>query len=167
MSEQNEIKNEPTASRGKMAHSYEELPTFEPGRDQSLVGTRWSKWLEVWELFLASREMEEIDNSTTDYKQAKTLKPLFLLKIGDEAREIYNSKRKADKSDKLMDIIAFMSDHYAPKRSVFAYVAIFYKAKRDEELQKLLKFIAMKNGKNFIPKELGHYKQIFDELTST
>ena len=45
---------------------------------------------------------------------------------------IYNSKRKADRSDKLTEIIKFMSEHYAPKRSVFAYVSIFYKAKRHE-----------------------------------
>ena len=67
-----------------------------------------------------------------DHEKAKFLKPLFLLKIGDDAREVYNSKRKDEKSDTLTEVIKFMSDHYAPKRSVFAYVAIFYKSKRHE-----------------------------------
>ena len=71
-------------------------------------------------------------DSTGDYERAKTLKPLFLLKIGEEAREVYNSKCKADKSDKLTDVIEFMSEHYEPIRSVFAYVSMFYKAKRHE-----------------------------------
>ena len=83
---------------------------------------------------MATNEWEEKDAVTeADYKKVKTLKPLFLLKIGSEAREVYNSKAKADISDKLVDIINFMSQHYAPKRSVFAYVALFYKAKRHED----------------------------------
>ena len=32
----------------------------------------------------------------------------------------------------MTEVIKFMSDHYAAKRSVFAYVAIFYKSKRHE-----------------------------------
>ena len=96
-----------------MTQSHAELPTFEPGRDQASIGTKWTKWLEVWELYLASGENDTIDTEIDDYVKSKTLKPLFLLKIGDEAREIYNSKRTL-------------------KRSVFAYVSIFYKAKIHE-----------------------------------
>ena len=45
--------------------------------------------------------------------------------IGGEARESYSSKGKADWSDKLVNIIKFMKQNYAPKWSVFAYVALF------------------------------------------
>ena len=115
------------------SQTHEDLPTFELGCDHAAISTRWSRWLEVWELYLASKELDKIENgSTEDYERSKILKPLFLLKIGEEAREVYNSKRKTDKSDKLTEIIKFMSDHYAPKRSVFAFVSIFYKAKRHE-----------------------------------
>ena len=115
-----------------MSQTHEDLPTFDPGRDHSAISTKWSRWLEVWELYLASKELDKISDTASDYERTKILKPLFLLKIGEEAREVYNSKRKADKSDKLTDVIKFMSDHYAPKRSVFAYVSMFYKAKRHE-----------------------------------
>jgi hypothetical protein len=111
-------------------HNHESLPSFNPGRDQAMVGDKWDRWLEVWDLYLASQSLNEKDNQS-EYKN-QTLKPLFLLKIGDEAREIYNGKRKADHTDKLSEIIKFMSEHYKPKRSVFAYVSIFYKAKRFE-----------------------------------
>ena len=48
-----------------------------------------------FDLFLATNEWEEKDEDGVDYVRAKTLKPLFLLKIGEEAREIYNSKANA------------------------------------------------------------------------
>ena len=116
-----------------MAKKYDDLPTFDPGRDQSRVSINWSKWLEVWDLFSATNEWEDKDaGSGADYKKVKTLKPLFLLKIVSEAREVYNSKAKADRSDKLVDIINFMSQHFAPKQSIFAYVALFYKSKRHQ-----------------------------------
>ena len=121
-----------TGPAAAMSQTYEDLPTFEPGRDHLVISTKWSRWLEVWELYLASKELDKIVESSGDYERTKILKPLFLLKIGEEAREVYNSKRNADKSDKLTDVIKFMSEHYAPKRSVFAYVSIFYKAKRHE-----------------------------------
>ena len=100
-------------------------------RPQS-VETKWMMWQEVWELYLASIENEIIDTDTDNYVKSKTLKPLFLLKIGEKAREIYNSKRKADSSDKLTEKLKFMSERYAAKPSVFACVSIFYKAKRHE-----------------------------------
>ena len=73
-----------------MSQNYDDLPSFETGRDQSRVGINWSKWLEVWDLFLATNEWEDKD-AGADYKKVKTLKPLFLLKIRSEAREVYNS----------------------------------------------------------------------------
>jgi hypothetical protein len=69
------------------------------------------------------------NTSTLDYKEVKTLKPIFIIKFGDEAREIYHSKRKPDK---LVKIIKFMSDHYQLKRTRLAYIAIFFRAKRRE-----------------------------------
>ena len=62
-----------------MTQSHTELPKFEPGRDQASIGTKWTKWLEVWELYLPSRENDTINNDTYEYVKSKTLKPLFLL----------------------------------------------------------------------------------------
>ena len=91
---------------------YQHLTQVEINQD----GINWSKWLEVWDLFLATNELEEKDAGIgADYKTVKTLKPLFLLTIGREAIEVYNSKAKAYRSNKLVDIINFMSQHYAPK----------------------------------------------------
>ena len=71
-----------------MTQSHTELPKFEPGRDQASIGTKWTKWLEVWELYLPSRENDTIDTDTDDYVKSKTLKPLFPLKIGDSPRDL-------------------------------------------------------------------------------
>lgn len=104
-----------TESKPTMAvANHEALTTFNPGRDQATVGDRWEKWLQVWDLYLASQGLDEKEDG--EYK-VKTLKPLFLLKMGEEAREVYNGKRKNDSSDKLSEIIRFMTDHYKPKRS--------------------------------------------------
>ena len=86
-----------------MAQNHDSLPTFDPGRGQATISPRWANWLEVWELYLDSKELGTISSGEND--EAKTLKHLFLLKKGNEAREIYNSKRKAEKSDKRLDII--------------------------------------------------------------
>ena len=105
-----------------MAQTHEDLPTFDPGRDHLSISTKWSRWLEVGELYLASKELDKVVEASGDYELAKILKPLFLLKIGEEAREVYNSKRKADKLDKLTDVIKFMSEHYPSKRSMFKII---------------------------------------------
>ncbi len=112
-----------------MPPNHDSLPEFNPGRDQTMYGAKWEAWLQVWTLYLESRELGEKENG--EYK-LRSLKPLFLLKLGDEARQIYNGRKKSDETDTLGEIIAFMSDHYKPKRSVFAYVSILYKAKRFE-----------------------------------
>ena len=54
---------EPIKFVDKMTSSqtHEDLPTFEPGRDHAAISTRWSRWLEVWELYLASKELDKID----------------------------------------------------------------------------------------------------------
>ena len=49
-----------------------------------------------FDLFLATNEWEEKDEDGVDYVRAKTLKPLFLPKIGEEAREIYKINSKAN-----------------------------------------------------------------------
>ena len=110
--------------------NHEGLLMFDPGRDQSMVGDRWEKWLEVWRLYLAYQKLD-VKGNDGEYVDL-TLKPLFLTKIGEEAREVYNGKCNAEKTDKLTTIINFMSEHYKPKRSIFAYVSIFCKAKRFE-----------------------------------
>ena len=74
------IQSATTPKSNTMAQSHEELPKFDPGHDQSSVGTKWSKWLEVWDLYLTCREIDKIDTTTSDYEKAKTLKPLFLPK---------------------------------------------------------------------------------------
>ena len=108
-----------------------ELSTFNPGRDQDQHSTNWTNWYELWELCLQAYGWEEKE-AGGDYKEAKRLKPLFIIKLGEEARKVYNSKRSQAKDDKLVDIVKFMSEYYAPKRSKFAYVAIFCRAKRHE-----------------------------------
>ena len=72
-------------------------------------------------MYLASREIDKVDTTTSDFEKSKTLKLLFLQKIGDDAHEVYNSKIKYDKSDKLTEVFKFMSDHYAPKRSMITW----------------------------------------------
>lgn len=94
-----------------ISYNHDSLPSFDPGRDQALIGDRWEGWLEVFDLYLQSTELDEKEDGK--YKN-KTLKPLFLLKMGDEARTIYNGKKKVDGSNTLMEIIAFMTDHYKP-----------------------------------------------------
>ena len=116
------------------------LKEFNPGRDISQVGQRWDNWLQQWELYLASQGLNEkyADGENMGEYRATNLKPLFLLKLGEEARMVYNGKRNADSSDKLSAIIKFMTEHFKPKRSLFAYVSIFYKAKRFENITKCL-----------------------------
>ena len=58
------IQSATTPKSNTMAQSHEELPKFDPGRYQSAVGTKWSKWLEVWDLYLASRKMDKVDTTT-------------------------------------------------------------------------------------------------------
>jgi hypothetical protein len=41
------------------AANHEALTTFIPGRDQATVGDRWEKWLQVWDLYLASQGLDE------------------------------------------------------------------------------------------------------------
>jgi hypothetical protein len=118
----------------KPSIDHQGLKEFNPGRDISQVGQRWDNWLQQWELYLASQGLNEKHTegvNTGEYK-ATNLKPLFLLKIGEEARMVYNGKRNAEGNDKLSAIIKFMTEHFKPKRSLFAYVSIFYKAKRLE-----------------------------------
>ncbi|RNA23716.1 hypothetical protein BpHYR1_050241 [Brachionus plicatilis] len=106
-----------TGTLTRAMHSHESLPNFNPGIYASQHFVKRSEWMELWELRLQSLELDDIVTTLGDYTNVKTLKPLFIIKIGDEAREVYNSKRKEDKSDKLADIIKFITSHYAPKKS--------------------------------------------------
>ena len=63
---------EPTKPGNQLTsmQTHEELPTFDPGHDHTAISTKWSRWLEVWELYLASKELDKIENeSTEDYER--------------------------------------------------------------------------------------------------
>ncbi len=44
------------------------------------------------------------------------IKAKLLLKMGTEAFAVYETKRKADKSDTIAEIYAFMETHFVTKR---------------------------------------------------
>ena len=68
-------------------------------------------------------------NSLTEASQ---IKASFLLLMGQEAFEIYKTKRKADSSDTLKEIETFMADHFIPKKSEYAEICVFRRAMRHD-----------------------------------
>ena len=68
-------------------------------------------------------------NSLTEASQ---IKASFLLLMGQEAFEIYTTKRKSDSSDTLKEIETFMADHLIPKKSEYAEICVFRRAMRHD-----------------------------------
>ena len=52
--------------------------------------------------------------------------------MGQEAFEIYKTKRKADRSDTLKEVQKLMADHFVPKNSEYAEICAFRRAMRHE-----------------------------------
>ena len=109
-------------------------PVFDYGRDASTLGSRWLKWIDMWENFLVANEYDELQTDKLKYKDKlePRNKARFILLLGDEAREVYNSKRKADKSDTLLEIVSFMTAQFSPVKNEYAEIAAFGRAGRLE-----------------------------------
>ena len=76
--------------------------------DSSTMGSRWEKWLKRFKLFL-------IANKMTDPAQNKAT---FLMLIGEEAFEIYDTLKKVDESDSLEELYRKMTDHFVGLRQL-------------------------------------------------
>ena len=109
-------------------------PVFDYGRDASTLGSRWLKWIDIGENFLVANEYDELQTDKLKYKDKlePRNKARFILLLGDEAREVYNSKRKADKSDTLLEMVSFMTAHFSPVKNEYAEIAAFGRAGRLE-----------------------------------
>ena len=117
-----------------MASKQVSCPAFEYGRDILSMGSRWIKWLDMLENYLVANEYDETETGGKVYKGKleQSYKARFLLLLGVEAVAVYNSKRKADKSDTLMETIKFLSDHFSPAKNEYAEIAAFGRASRLE-----------------------------------
>lgn len=93
---------------------------FEYNGDISTIGARWEKWTEKFNLYVIAENI----------KDPAQLKAKFLLLMGDQARGIYNTMKKAD--DGYEQITKVLCAHFSPKRSVYAEICGFRNAKRHE-----------------------------------
>ena len=88
--------------------------------DQSTRGARWTIWLERFRLQCKQNKAEEEDDK----------KSLFLLLLGQEAFALYTAKKKPDGTDKIEEIIAFMTKEFVTQKSEYTEVLTFRQANR-------------------------------------
>lgn len=83
---------------------------FDSSGDPSELGARWNLWVERFEVF------KDANGWADDIK----IKSKFLSFLDSESFSVYSGLKKADGSDKLEDVVKFMTEYYNPTRSHFA-----------------------------------------------
>ena len=86
--------------------------------DQNTLGTRWTTWSEIFDLYVTA-------NGLTD---AGKIKASYLILMGREAYEIYKTKKKPDDTDTLIEIKAFMKAQFVAKKSEYTEIITFRRA---------------------------------------
>jgi hypothetical protein len=75
---------------------------FQYAGDQLSIGTRWTTWNELFDLYVTANGLAD----------AGKIKASYLLLMGKEAYEIYKTKKKADNTDTLIEIKVFMNSYH-------------------------------------------------------
>jgi hypothetical protein len=91
---------------------------FQYAGDQLTIGTRWTTWNELFDLYVTAHGLTD----------AKKIKATYLLQMGKEAYEIYKTKKKNDDSDTLAEIKVFMSAQFVAKKSEYTEIMTFRRA---------------------------------------
>jgi hypothetical protein len=86
--------------------------------DQNTLGTRWTTWSEIFDLYVTA-------NGLTD---AGKIKASYLILMGREAYEMYKTKKKPDDTDTLAEIKAFMKAQFVAKKSEYTEIITFRRA---------------------------------------
>ena len=96
--------------------------------DSATLGSRWELWLQRFKLYVTANGL----------KDAAIIKASFLLLMGQEAFNVYQSKRTVkmvegvEVEDTLAEVQALMTTHFVPKRSEYSEVCTFRRAMRYE-----------------------------------
>jgi hypothetical protein len=86
--------------------------------DQNTLGTRWTTWSEIFDLYVTA-------NGLTDNGK---IKASYLILMGREAYEMYKTKKKPDDTDTLAEIKAFMKAQFVAKKSEYTEIITFRRA---------------------------------------
>jgi hypothetical protein len=86
--------------------------------DQNTLGTRWTTWNEIFDLYVTA------DGLTDNGK----IKASYLLLMGSEAYDIYKTKKKPDDTDTLTEVKTFMKTQFVAKKSEYTEIMTLRRA---------------------------------------
>ena len=110
-----------------------ECPRFEFGSDTATIGSRWEKWIWLWQNYLVANDLDDMEQDKTKYKGVleKQNRAKFMLLIGEQAVEVYLTECKD--SDTLLEVIKKMTKYFKPTKNVIAEQTKFMRMSRYED----------------------------------
>jgi hypothetical protein len=86
--------------------------------DQNTLGTRWTTWNEIFDLYVTANGLAD----------AGKIKASYLILMGREAYDIYKTKKKPDDTDTLTEVKTFMKTQFVAKKSEYTEIMTFRRA---------------------------------------
>ena len=93
---------------------------FDASGDPCELGAKWSLWVERFNVY------SDANGWAGDAK----IKSKFLSFLDSESFSVYSGLKKSDNTDKLEDVINYMTEYYNPTRSHFASRFTFNQTKQ-------------------------------------